>query len=142
MKSWWCCNNIICMVFQSKKDSQMTQTQSSYTSTQQSQLDTTEAVYPDLTSCSISVDKILPQLTSSLWYVYCIYRIFVMSVEAFSTDVIVFIGGVIMCFTSDWPINLHMRGKNWLNIFVDQGQVRDPDFISGTHQSEKCPICR
>ena len=61
--------------FQSKKDSQMTLTQSSYTSTQQSQLDTTEAVYPDLTSCSVSVDKILPQLTSSLWYVHSINRI-------------------------------------------------------------------
>jgi hypothetical protein len=90
-----------------------------------SQLDTTEAVYPDLTSCSISVDKILPQLTSSLWYVYCIYRIFLMSVEAFSTDIIVFIG-----VTSDWSINLHMRGKNWPYIFVDQTSSLDIQLLS------------
>ena len=32
---------------------------------------------------------------------------------------------------------LHMRARNWPNIFVDQGQFSDPDFISGTHQREK-----
>jgi hypothetical protein len=37
-------------------------------------------------------------------------------VEAFRTDIIVFISDFIMCFTSDWP-----------NIFVDQGQFGDPD---------------
>ena len=36
-----------------------------------------------------------------------------------------FVGDIIMCFTSDWP-----------NIFVDQGQFSDPDFISGTHKRE------
>jgi hypothetical protein len=41
-----------------------------------------------------------------------------------------------MCFTSDWPINLRMRVTNWPNIFVDQGQFSDLDFISGTHQRE------
>ena len=29
------------------------------------------------------------------------------------------------------------RVTNWLNIFVDQGQFSDPEFISGTHQREK-----
>ena len=33
----------------------------------------------------------------------------IMSVEAFKTDIIVFIGDVIMCFTSDWQINLGMQ---------------------------------
>jgi hypothetical protein len=59
----------------------------------------------------------------------------IMSVDAFRTDVIVFTRHVI-CFTSDWPINLRMRVTNWPNIFVDQGQFSDPDFISCTHQRE------
>ena len=59
-----------------------------------------------------------------------------MSVEAFRTNFIVFIGDGIMCLTSDWQINLHLRVTNWPNIFVDQGQLSDPDFISGTHQRE------
>ena len=29
-----------------------------------------------------------------------------------------------------------MRVTNWPNILVDQGPFSDPDFISGTHQSE------
>ena len=58
----------------------------------------------------------------------------IMSVEAFKTDIIVFIGDVIMCFTSDWQINLGMQVTNWPSIFVDQGHFSDPDFISGTHQ--------
>ena len=29
---------------------------------------------------------------------------------------------------------LHMRVTNRPNIFVDQGQISDPDFISDTHQ--------
>ena len=58
----------------------------------------------------------------------------IMSVKAFRTDFVVFIGDV-MCFTSDWPINLRMRVINWPNIFVDQDQFSDPDF-SGTHQRE------
>jgi len=57
------------------------------------------------------------------------------SVDTFKSDVIVFIGDV-MCLTSDWPINLHMPVTNWPNIFVDQSQFSDPDFISGTHQRE------
>ena len=52
----------------------------------------------------------------------------IMSVETFRTDVILFICDLIMCFMSDWPINLH--------IFVDQGQFSDPDFINSTHQRE------
>ena len=36
------------------------------------------------------------------------------------------ISDIIMCFTSDWLINLHMRVAKWPNIFVD------PDF-SSTH---------
>jgi len=59
-----------------------------------------------------------------------------MSVEAFRTEVIIFIGDVIMCLTSDWPINLRMRVTKWPNIFVEQGQFSDPDFISGTHHRE------
>ena len=31
---------------------------------------------------------------------------------------------------------LRMRVTNWPNVFVDQGQFSDPDFISGTHQRE------
>ena len=31
---------------------------------------------------------------------------------------------------------LHMRVTNWPNIFVDQGEFSDPDFISGTNQRE------
>ena len=31
---------------------------------------------------------------------------------------------------------LHMWVTNWRNIFVDQGQFSDPDFIGGTHQME------
>ncbi|XP_052095657.1 telomere-associated protein RIF1-like isoform X2 [Mytilus californianus] len=49
----------------SKKDSEMSQ--SSYASTQQSQLNTSDAVFPELKSCAVSVDKVLPQLTSSMW---------------------------------------------------------------------------
>ena len=49
-------------------------------------------------------------------------------------DVIVFIGDVIMCFTSDWQINLWKQVTKWPNIFEDQGQFSDPNFISGTHQ--------
>jgi hypothetical protein len=60
----------------------------------------------------------------------------IMSVEAFRTDVIVFISDFIMCFTSHWPINLLIRVTNWPNIFVNQGQFSDPDFINVTHQRE------
>ena len=47
-----------------------------------------------------------------------------------------------MCLTSHWPIIfnisqfLHMQVTNRPNIFVDQGQFSDPDFISGTHQKK------
>ena len=60
----------------------------------------------------------------------------IMSDEAFWSDLIVFIRDIIMCFTSDWPINLRMRVMNWPNIFVDQCKFSDLDFISGTHQRE------
>ena len=47
-------------------------------------------------------------------------RIFViMSVEAFRTDVIVFISGIIMCFTSDWQINCTCELSTDLIFFVD-----------------------
>ena len=59
----------------------------------------------------------------------------IMSVKAFRTDIIVFMGDNI-CFTSAWPINLHMRVKVWPNSFVDQGQFNDLDIISDTPQSE------
>ena len=63
-------------------------------------------------------------------------RIFeIMSVKAFRTDVIVSISDAIICFMSDWLINLHKRVTNWPNIFVDQSQFSDPDFISSTHQT-------
>ncbi|KAK7109715.1 telomere-associated protein RIF1-like isoform X2 [Littorina saxatilis] len=42
--------------------------QNSYHSTQESQLDATSAVFPDLVNCDKPVDLILPQLTSSLWH--------------------------------------------------------------------------
>jgi hypothetical protein len=60
----------------------------------------------------------------------------IMSVKAFRTDIIVFIGDIIMCFTSDWPIKLCMQVTNWRNILMDQDQFSDPDFISGKHQRE------
>jgi hypothetical protein len=35
---------------------------------------------------------------------------------------------------------LHMRVTDWPNIFVDQGQFSDPDFISSTHQRENVQL--
>jgi hypothetical protein len=58
------------------------------------------------------------------------------NISASLMNVIVFIGDVIMCFTSDWQINLGMRVTNWPNIFVDQGQFSEPDYISGIHLRE------
>jgi hypothetical protein len=49
----------------------------------------------------------------------------IMCVTAFRTDLIVFICDVIMCFTSDCPINLHMRVTN---------------FISSNHQRENVQL--
>ena len=60
----------------------------------------------------------------------------IMSVEAFRTDVTVFIGDVIMCSTSDWSIQLSMQVTNLHYIFVDQSQFSDPTFINSTHQRE------
>ena len=74
---------------------------------------------------------IISYISASPWGQAGIFVI--MSVEAFRTD-FVFICDVIMCFTSDWPINL--RVTIWPNIFVDQGQFSDPDLISGIHQRE------
>ncbi|XP_060066107.1 telomere-associated protein RIF1-like [Ylistrum balloti] len=49
------------------KDSQLTPTQSSYRSTPESQLNSTDPIYPELLECADKVDKILPQLTTSMW---------------------------------------------------------------------------
>ncbi|XP_067648705.1 telomere-associated protein RIF1-like [Haliotis asinina] len=43
------------------------QSQASYRSTQESQLNSSDPVYPDLITCTESVTKVLPQLTSSVW---------------------------------------------------------------------------
>ena len=59
--------------------------------------------------------------------------IVIKSVEAFRTDVIVFIGDVIMCLKSDLSINMRMRVMNWSNTYVDQGQFSDQDFILAAH---------
>ena len=59
-----------------------------------------------------------------------------MSVDTCKTDVIVSNGDVIMCLTSDWLILFSMRVTNLPNIFVDQDQFSDPDFISGLNQRE------
>jgi uncharacterized protein YqiB (DUF1249 family) len=66
-----------------------------------------------------------------------------MYVKIFKTGVIVFISEVKNVFNvtlTDYlqyqSKFLHMRVTNWPNIFVDQGQFSDPDFISGTHQRE------
>ena len=66
----------------------------------------------------------------------------IMYYELFKTGDIIFIGDLKTCLTSHWPIIfnisqfLRMRVKTWPNIFVDQGQFSEPDFISGTHQWE------
>jgi hypothetical protein len=64
----------------------------------------------------------------------------IMSVDTFKTDVVVFIGDVIMCFRSDWPINLRMWVTNWSNIFVDHGQFGDSLYQQHTSKGN-CPIC-
>ena len=35
---------------------------------------------------------------------------------------------------------IRLTNTNWPNIFVEQGQSSDPDFISGTHQRENVQI--
>ncbi|XP_046571029.1 LOW QUALITY PROTEIN: telomere-associated protein RIF1-like [Haliotis rubra] len=47
--------------------SPVSQSQASYRSTQESQLNSSDPVYPDLITCTESVTKVLPQLTSSVW---------------------------------------------------------------------------
>ena len=60
----------------------------------------------------------------------------IMSVNALRTDGCVFIGDVIMCFTSDWSINWRIGVTNWPNIFVDQWSR-----LYQRHTSKgKCPI--
>ena len=59
----------------------------------------------------------------------------IMSLKAFRTDIIVFIGDVIMCFMSD----LH-KATNWPNMFVRRGQRSDSDFNSGKYQRENVPF--
>jgi len=57
-----------------------------------------------------------------------------MSVEDFRTEVIVFIGDLIMCFTSDCMINLCIRTDPiflWINV---SSVIQS--FISDTHQRE------
>ena len=49
-------------------------------------------------------------------------------------SVVVFIGDVLTDNFQYQSQFLRMRVTNWPNIFVDQGQFSDPDFISGTHQ--------
>ena len=46
---------------------QATPTQNTYQSTQESQLNDTDPIYPELLDCELSVEKIVPQLTSSIW---------------------------------------------------------------------------
>ena len=66
----------------------------------------------------------------------------IMYYEIFKTGDIIFIGDLKTCLTSHWPIIfnisqfLRMRVKTWPNIFVDQGQFSEPDYISGTHLRE------
>ncbi|XP_062606334.1 telomere-associated protein RIF1-like [Saccostrea cucullata] len=48
------------------QDSMGPSTQGSYVSVTESQI-TTEAVYPELVDCSQTVDRVLPQLTTSMW---------------------------------------------------------------------------
>jgi hypothetical protein len=94
-------------------------------------------IYRITTILKVETD-IIPNISASL-----IAGIFViMSVEAFSTGVILFINDVIMCFMSDWPIDLHMRVTNWPDIFVDQGRFSDPDFIRRHTSQGNCQICQ
>ena len=64
----------------------------------------------------------------------------IMYVQIFKTNVIVFICDIKICLTSHCPIIFNIsqflliRVTTWPNIFVDQGQFSDPDFISSTHQ--------
>ena len=60
-----------------------------------------------------------------------------MYVKIFKTGVIVFI--VDLTLTDNFQYQNHlfrMQVTKWLNIFVDQGQFSDQDFISKTHQRE------
>ncbi|KAL5006938.1 hypothetical protein ScPMuIL_015744 [Solemya velum] len=50
-----------------KTISQATVSQTSYCSTQESQLNQIEPVYPELVQCQVEVGQVLPQLTSSMW---------------------------------------------------------------------------
>ena len=49
------------------QSTQATPTPNTYQSTQESQLDDSQAVFPELMDCEVSIEKILPQLTSSMW---------------------------------------------------------------------------
>jgi cellulose synthase/poly-beta-1,6-N-acetylglucosamine synthase-like glycosyltransferase len=68
----------------------------------------------------------------------------IMYVKIFKTAVNVFICDVKMCLTSHWliifNISQFLRVTNWPNIFVDQRQFSDPNFISGEHQRENVPF--
>lgn len=49
------------------QDSPVASSLGSYVSVTESQLSVEEAVYPELVDCSQTVDKVLPQLTTSMW---------------------------------------------------------------------------
>ena len=49
------------------QDSPVASSLGSYVSVTESQLSVEEAVYPELVDCSQTVDRVLPQLTTSMW---------------------------------------------------------------------------
>jgi len=63
-------------------------------------------------------------------------EVVIMSVEAFRTDIIVFISDVIMCFTSDWLINICMRVTNWSNILWIKVSSVIQTLSAAHHQSK------
>ena len=63
-------------------------------------------------------------------------KLVIMYVNIFKTGIIVFISDFIFNISQF----LHMRVTDWPNIFVDQGQFSDPDFISSTHQRENVQL--
>ncbi|KAK3108538.1 hypothetical protein FSP39_010127 [Pinctada imbricata] len=52
---------------ESQDDSPMSPSMGSYQSTVEADLNTTDPICPELVECSQSVEKVLPQLTSSMW---------------------------------------------------------------------------
>jgi hypothetical protein len=65
----------------------------------------------------------------------------IMYVEIYKTGIIIFIGDVTLTDNFQYQNQfLHMWVTNQPNIFVDQGQFSDTDFISGTHQRKNIPF--